>query len=160
MSRLSQTSSTHAEPGTSPPLDVSSMLSNLPHRPPFVFLTSLLSLKPGHSGSGEWHVSGHEDFFRGHFPGDPIVPGVLITEALAQLSGLASATDSSSPATARLAHVDVKFLESVRPPAVIRLNSAVRGVLGSLTMCDVTAQVGFTVVARGSLTLAISEVSK
>jgi len=160
MSRLSQTSSTPAESGTSPPLEMSSALSNLPHRPPFVFVTSVLSLEPGQCGSGEWHVSGHEDFFRGHFPGDPIVPGVLLTEALAQLSGLVSQTPSSLTADARLAHVDVKFLESVRPPAAIRLNAAVRGALGGLTMCDVSAQVGLTVVARGSLTLAIREASK
>lgn len=160
MSSLSQTSSTHAGPGMNPPLDANSILANLPHRPPFVFVTTIVDLKPTHSGSGEWHITGHEDFFQGHFPGDPIVPGVLITEALAQLSGLASAKVTSPPVAARLAHVDVKFVESVRPPAVIRLNSTVRGVLGSLTMCDVTAQVGVTVVARGSLTLALSETSK
>ena len=63
-------------------------LDLLPHKPPFRFLTSLQRIDQGQCGEALWRVTGEEDFLKGHFPSDPIVPGVLIIEALAQLSGL------------------------------------------------------------------------
>ena len=65
-------------------------LERLPHGPEFRFITRLTSAKPGEEATGVWEVSGEEPFFKGHFPGNPLVPGVLLTEALAQLSGLAA----------------------------------------------------------------------
>ena len=63
------------------------LIDRLPHRPPFRFVTELRCVDPS-AFEAVWSVSGEEDFFRGHFPGEPIVPGVLITEALAQTAGL------------------------------------------------------------------------
>jgi len=61
------------------PIDV------LPHRPPFLFLTAVTSVEPGHSARGNWQLTSSEPFFGGHFPGRPTLPGVLMIEALAQL---------------------------------------------------------------------------
>jgi 3-hydroxyacyl-[acyl-carrier-protein] dehydratase len=65
----------------------------LPHRPPFLFVDEITALTPGKSASGLWHLSGTEDFFRGHFPDRPLLPGVLMVEAMAQLGGIALLTD-------------------------------------------------------------------
>ncbi|MHB1711433.1 MAG: 3-hydroxyacyl-ACP dehydratase FabZ [Acidimicrobiales bacterium] len=65
----------------------------LPHRPPFLFVSELLTVDPGQSATGSWHLTGDETFFAGHFPGRPTLPGVLMVEALAQLGGVAVLAD-------------------------------------------------------------------
>ncbi len=65
----------------------------LPHREPFLFVSEIVSVAPGRSASGRWHLTGDEDFFTGHFPGRPTLPGVLMLESLAQLGGVAVLTD-------------------------------------------------------------------
>lgn len=132
----------------------SEALARLPHQPPFRFITRLLELEPGSRAVGEWEVSPDADFFRGHFPGDPIVPGVLITEALAQLAGIVAFAHSSAATPARLARIDVKLLAAVRPPATIALSARHTGALGQLHQLDVTAHVAGEVIAKGSITLA------
>ena len=129
-------------------------LSLLPHREPFRFLTSLLSLRPGQDGVAAWEISGDEDFFRGHFPGDPIVPGVLLTEAAAQLAGLVLCSDTPGPGPgARLARTDMKFPAACRPPTTVTLTATQVRVIGALALFDVTATATDVVVATGSVTL-------
>jgi 3-hydroxyacyl-[acyl-carrier-protein] dehydratase len=65
----------------------------LPHRPPFLFVTSVTSVEPGRSATGRWELTGEEPFFGGHFPGRPTLPGVLMVESLAQLGGIAVLLD-------------------------------------------------------------------
>jgi 3-hydroxyacyl-[acyl-carrier-protein] dehydratase len=69
------------------PIDV------LPHRPPFLFVTAVTEIDPGHSAAGSWQLTGAEPFFAGHFPGRPTLPGVLMIEALAQLGAIAVLLD-------------------------------------------------------------------
>jgi 3-hydroxyacyl-[acyl-carrier-protein] dehydratase len=125
-------------------------LSQLPHRDPFRFITRVTRINEGESAEGVWTVTGQEAFFAGHFPGNPLVPGVLLTEALAQISGLAC---SKSGAGGMLAHIDVRFDKPVAPPAEIALQSRLRRTLGSLQQFDVAARVGDAIVASGSITL-------
>ena len=65
----------------------------LPHRPPFLFLSEVTAVDPGVSASGRWHLTGDEDFFAGHFPERPTLPGVLMVESMAQLGGVAVLLD-------------------------------------------------------------------
>jgi 3-hydroxyacyl-[acyl-carrier-protein] dehydratase len=132
----------------------SALLDRLPHRPPFRFVTQNISIEPGVRGDGEWFVQGNEVFLTGHFPGNPIVPGVLIAEALAKFSGLVIATEAVAH-DGRLAHLDVRFVHAVVPPARIRLESLVHRTLGQLVQFEVIARSEGQVCARGSLTLAI-----
>ena len=63
-----------------PVLDRDAIQAILPHRDPFLFIDEIRELKPGERAVAVKHVRGSEDFFRGHFPGQPVMPGVLITE--------------------------------------------------------------------------------
>ena len=65
----------------------------LPHRPPFLFIDSLVTLVPGVSASGLWTLDPNAWFFPGHFPGRPTLPGVLMVEAIAQMGAVAVLTD-------------------------------------------------------------------
>jgi 3-hydroxyacyl-[acyl-carrier-protein] dehydratase len=134
-------------------LSPSVILDALPHRPPFRFLTSVSLLNAGNCGEALWTVDGTEPFFDGHFPGRPIVPGLLITEALAQLSGLVGLF-SADPGAGKLAHVDVRFKEAVVPPAEILLRSRLVLESGQLFQFEVEARLPQQVVVRGRLVLA------
>ena len=127
-------------------------LDRLPHRDPFRFVSRVIAVKDGESAEAVWQLTGDEAFFTGHFPGNPLVPGVLIAEALAQVSGLAAGVTNES-SDGRLAHVDVRFEQPVAPPAEIRLQSRLTRTMGGLRQFEVTASVASTVVARGTLAL-------
>src|SRR6266850_2798102 len=71
----------------------------LPHRPPFVFVREVINCEPGRSVEARTVFDVDDPMFAGHFPGNPIVPGVILTEALAQAAGIAAA--SGYPETAR-----------------------------------------------------------
>src|ERR1700686_4281815 len=110
-------------------------LASLPHGPEFRFVDRLLSLDPGNAGMGEYTVRGDEPFLRGHFPGQPLFPGVLLVEAAAQLAGTVAQSDPQIPAMAGLkltALRNVKILGSARPGETIRLEARIVGRLGNL----------------------------
>jgi len=130
-------------------------LTRLPHGPEFRFVSSVAELRLGEMARGTWSLTGREPFFAAHFPGNPIVPGVLIAEALAQISGLAGGPGGSSEG--KIAKIELHFEEPARPPVDIGLRANVVGKFGTLQQCDVVAQVGTKVLARGSITLQRGE---
>ncbi len=135
-------------------------LSQLPHRDPFRFISRVSKVEPGVSGEGVWTVSGSEAFFAGHFPGQPLVPGVLIAEALAQLAGIVGASAKGAPQQGKLAQVDVRFVQSVAPPAEIVLQARLTRSLGSLRQFDCMALYKGAPVAQGTITIAYAEAGK
>lgn len=95
----------------------------LPHRAPFLFLDQVTELVPGQRAAGTLAFSGQEFFFPGHFPGHPIVPGVIILEALAQLGAAAMlCAPGCEGQLALFGGVDqARFRLPVRPGASLRL---------------------------------------
>lgn len=140
------------------PHQLDRLLDGLPHREPFKFISEMKEIEPKVRGEALWRVTGDEFFFAGHFPGEPIVPGVLLAEALAQLCGVVafSGGDRSSLLLkpARLAQVDVKFLAAVRPPAHIELSATLTREMGTLIMFDVAAGAANAPAAEGRLVLS------
>ena len=135
-------------------------LAALPHANPFRFVSQVTELQPASNIAGVWVVKGNEDFLKGHFPGNPIMPGVLIIEALAQLSGLLAASvapQGSQPfvGDGRLAHADVRFMKEARPPIAIQLRSSLARSVGGLHQFDAEAHADDELSARGTLTLAL-----
>ena len=132
-------------------------LSLLPHGAEFRFIDRLVKLTPGQSGEGEYKVRGDEPFLRGHFPGEPIFPGVLLVEAAAQLAGVVAQSDPKIPPLAGLkltALRNVKILGTAKPGEIIRLEARITGRLGNLVQAQATACVGSQVVLTAELTLS------
>lgn len=143
-------------PASSPPIDLEDLLAGLPHGEPFRFVTRLVDLAPMQEGRAEWEMSGDEAFFAGHFPNRPMVPGVLIGEALAQLSGLVGASvpvPSQEPTDAELAYIEVRFRRAVTPPATLVLQSRLSATMEAMQQFEVRAEQGGEVVAEGRLAL-------
>jgi 3-hydroxyacyl-[acyl-carrier-protein] dehydratase len=128
----------------------------LPHRPPFVFVRKLIASEPGISAECETQFSSDDPMFAGHFPGDPLVPGVILTEALAQTAGLAAASAQSEHAQPRFllsAIRQMKFFRGVRPDERIILRARKIAAVDELLQFDVEALVDDKQVAAGQLVL-------
>jgi 3-hydroxyacyl-[acyl-carrier-protein] dehydratase len=137
--------------------DIQRALNLLPHGAEFRFIDRLTNLNPGQKGEGEYTVRGDEPFLRGHFPGEPIFPGVLLVEAAAQLAGVVAQSEPkiSSLKNLKLAALrNVKILGTARPGEIIQLEANVTGRLGNLVQAQATARVAGEIVLTAELTLS------
>jgi 3-hydroxyacyl-[acyl-carrier-protein] dehydratase len=125
----------------------------LPHRPPFVFVRKLLACEPGVSAECETEFSRDDPMFAGHFPGEPLVPGVILTEALAQTAGIAAHQENSKTRFLLSAIRQMKFFQAVQPEQQIRLRARKIGEVGDLLQFEVEALIDNTLVAAGQLVL-------
>ena len=135
-------------------------LDSLPHGPEFRFIDRLIHFEPGKSGVGEYTVRGDEPFLRGHFPGQPLFPGVLLVEAAAQLAGTVAQSDPQIPPMPGLkltAMRSVKILGSARPGETIRFEARVVGRLANLIQAQATASVNGQTVLQAELVLSGDE---
>ena len=137
---------------------------NLPHRPPFVFVRQLLHCEPGRLAEFSTVFNGDDPMFAGHFPGDPLVPGVILTEALAQTAGIAAASgfpDHARPRFLLSAIRGMKFFAAVRPETEVLLRAEKLAQVGDLWQFQVVASVGGKPVAEGQhlLNLAVASSS-
>ena len=106
-------------------LDVRRIMAAIPHRYPMLLVDRIESIDPGKSIVGIKAVSINEDFFNGHFPGRPIMPGVLIVEALAQTAGVLAVHSLGLEGSGKLVYFmaieEAKFRSPVEPGCLLRL---------------------------------------
>ena len=129
----------------------------IPHRQPFMLIDTIEELEEGVRAVGKKCVSFNEPFFNGHFPSNPVMPGVLIVEALAQVGAVAilSMPDWKGQ-TAYFAGIDkARFKQKVVPGDVLMLETKIIKVKGPVGVGEATATVDGKVVCKAELTFAI-----
>jgi 3-hydroxyacyl-[acyl-carrier-protein] dehydratase len=128
----------------------------LPHKAPFVFVRELVRCEPGDSAECATIFEAGDPMFAGHFPGNPLVPGVILTEALAQTAGIAAAGASlagTGPRFLLSAIRQMKFFSAVRPGERIILRAQRLGQVADLLQFQVEALVDGKQVAAGQIVL-------
>ncbi len=141
-------------------LGTSDILARIPHRHPMVLIDRMEEVRWGVSGKGVKCVTYSEGFFQGHFPDEPIFPGVLIVECMAQTAAIVlSDPDGTHSGRGRipryLAKINsLKFLRPVRPGDQLEIEVAIRRRLGSMVVVGALARVCGEEAASGELVLA------
>lgn len=134
----------------------------LPHRYPFLLVDKVIELEPGKRAVAIKNVTINEPFFQGHFPQYPIMPGVLIVEALAQTTGIAVAVqEENRDKLGVFASIEsMKFKQQVQPGDVLRLESEILLSKLGVIKAKVTATVEGRVAAEGEIKIALTKVVK
>ena len=129
----------------------------IPHRYPFLLIDTIEELEPGERALGKKCVSVNEPFFQGHFPENPVMPGVLIMEALAQVGAVAILSRPEFKGhTAYFAGIDkARFRQKVLPGDVLFLETTIIKAKGPIGVGKAVAKVDDKIVAEAELTFAI-----
>jgi 3-hydroxyacyl-[acyl-carrier-protein] dehydratase len=137
--------------------DFDKALASLPHGASFRFVDRLLTLEGGKAGTSIYRVRGDEAFLEGHFPGNPMMPGVILLEAIAQLGGVVAQSDPSEPPLGdmRLTAIrNAKILGAAVPGDELEILAVVEGRLGGLIQIDGEISVRGNLLAKAKVTLS------
>ena len=139
------------------PLDRAGIESILPHREPFLLIDEVVELEPGERVVARKRVREDEWYLRGHFPGRPVMPGVLIVEAMAQTGAIAVlAEEENRGRIALFAGIDdTRFKRIVEPGDELELECTLEQVRGPIGKGKARATVDGQLAARGTLTFAV-----
>ncbi|OCT13130.1 3-hydroxyacyl-[acyl-carrier-protein] dehydratase FabZ [Paenibacillus pectinilyticus] len=139
-------------------LDINQIQEIIPHRPPFLLVDRILEVEEGVRAVGIKNVTINEPFFTGHFPGYPVMPGVLIVEALAQVGAVAVLSMPEYRGKIGLfAGVDgVRFRQQVVPGDTLTLEMTITRIKGTIVKGQAVAKVGDKVVVEGELMFALA----
>ncbi len=140
-------------------VDIQAIMEMLPHRYPFLLVDRVLELEPGRRAVGLKNVTINEPFFQGHFPGRPIMPGVLILEALAQVGALTILSlDEFRGKLGLFGGIDgARFRRQVVPGDQLRLEVNVTKLRGRVGKAQAKAWVGGDLAAEAELTFAVAD---
>ncbi len=142
-----------------PEVNIKQILSLLPHRYPFLLVDRVLELVPGQRAVAYKNVTINEPFFNGHFPGEPVMPGVLIVEALAQVGAMAVLSEPQNAGKLALfAGINnFRFKKVVYPGDRLELEVSLTGKRGPVGKGEAVARVDGELVASGELWFALTE---
>lgn len=140
-------------------MDIKEIQKLLPHRYPFLLVDRIIDIEPGIKAVGIKNVTINEDFFQGHFPGHPIMPGVLIIEALAQVAGvLAFRSGISEGKSVYFMSIEkAKFRKPVVPGDQLRLEISILQQRGNVWKFSGNAVVEEKVVAEAEFTAMVTD---
>lgn len=139
------------------PLDAVAIQAIIPHRHPFLLVDRIVELEPGKRAVGLKNVSMGEPFFQGHFPNYPVMPGVLIVEAMAQVGAVAMLQHPDGAGKLALfAGIDnVRFKRQVKPGDVLRLEVEIGQIRRGIGIGNGTATVDGEVACKGDIMFAL-----
>ncbi len=139
------------------PLDSLAIRELLPHRYPFLLVDRIIELEPGVKSVGIKNVTANEPFFQGHFPEYPVMPGVLIVEAMAQTGGVAlKVLEEYQDKLALFAGINnVRFKRQVKPGDQLLMTVELGQFRRGIGTCNATATVNGELACKGELMFAL-----
>jgi 3-hydroxyacyl-[acyl-carrier-protein] dehydratase len=158
---MDKSANTQAADGAIALIDIARIMRDIPHRFPFLMIDRVLDFIPGESAIGVKNVSGNENFFQGHFPGHPVMPGVLIIEAMAQTAAVLVVETLGPDAQGKVVYFmsieEAKFRRPVVPGDQLHIHVTRKQQRGNVWKFSGVAKVDGTVVAQATYAAMIMD---
>jgi len=139
-------------------MNINEIMQHLPHRYPFLLVDRIIDVQPGKGITGIKNVTFNEPFFQGHFPGQPIMPGVLIIEAMAQVAGIAAFSSGMEGKAVYFMSIEkAKFRRPVVPGDQLRIEIKVLQHRGNVWKFSGAATVDGKLASEADFTAMVTD---